>query len=91
VLGIVIGNPVARGDTVCRGRRAARAGCRGCVDRWRTKAARPPAPNGTSARLDTREHVLGLGMIRRVCERRGWMLDESVDPGGGRAFVLRFG
>jgi light-regulated signal transduction histidine kinase (bacteriophytochrome) len=43
------------------------------------------------ARLDTREHVLGLGMIRRVCERRGWMLEESVDPGGGRAFVLRFG
>ena len=35
-------------------------------------------------RLDTREHVLGLGMIRRVCERRGWMLDESVDTGGGR-------
>ncbi|HET7064432.1 MAG TPA: HAMP domain-containing sensor histidine kinase [Rudaea sp.] len=43
------------------------------------------------ARLDTREHVLGLGMIRRVCERRGWMLDENVDASGGRAFVLRFG
>jgi len=52
------------------------------------------ATGGTPAiapRLDTREHVLGLGMIRRVCERRGWMLDESVDAGGGRAFVLRFG
>jgi len=44
----------------------------------------------TPARIDTREHVLGLGMIRRVCERRGWLLDESVDA-GGRAFVLRFG
>jgi hypothetical protein len=30
-------------------------------------------------------------MIRRVCERRGWMLDENVDACGGRAFVLRFG
>jgi hypothetical protein len=30
-------------------------------------------------------------MIRRVCERRGWMLDENVDTGGRRAFVLRFG
>jgi signal transduction histidine kinase len=53
-------------------------------------AAGNDAPTG-AARLDTREHVLGLGMIRRVCERRGWMLDESVDAGGGRAFVLRFG
>jgi signal transduction histidine kinase len=47
--------------------------------------------SASPARLDTREHVLGLGMIRRVCERRGWMLDENVDAGGGRAFVLRFG
>ena len=53
-------------------------------------AAAGPEP-AHPPRLDTREHVLGLGMIRRVCERRGWMLDESVDAGGGRAFVLRFG
>jgi signal transduction histidine kinase len=45
----------------------------------------------TPRRLDTREHVLGLGMIRRVCERRGWMLDESITADGGRAFVLRVG
>lgn len=41
--------------------------------------------------LDNREHALGLGMIRRVCERWGWILDESVDAKGGHAFVLRFG
>lgn len=40
--------------------------------------------------LDVREHALGLGMIRRVCERWGWVLDESVDANGGHAFVLRF-
>jgi signal transduction histidine kinase len=37
------------------------------------------------------ERVLGLGMIRRVCERRGWTLDENSGDGGERAFVLRFG
>jgi HAMP domain-containing protein len=36
------------------------------------------------------ERVLGLGMIRRVCERRGWALDESCGDAGERAFVLRF-
>ena len=59
-----------------------------------TVAHEGEAPAGgaadTAARIDTREHVLGLGMIRRVCERRGWLLNESVDA-GGRAFVLRFG
>ncbi len=40
--------------------------------------------------LDVREHALGLGMIRRVCERWSWRLDESVDPKGGHAFVLHF-
>jgi signal transduction histidine kinase len=37
------------------------------------------------------ERVLGLGMIRRVCERRGWILDENSGDGGERAFMLRFG
>ena len=36
------------------------------------------------------ERVLGLGMIRRVCERRGWILDENSGDGGERAFMLRF-
>jgi signal transduction histidine kinase len=91
VLGVVIGNLL----------RAATQFAEGGVLRVQVAAnaltvahhAAAPGGNGSviPARLDTREHVLGLGMIRRVCERRGWMLDESVNPGGGRAFVLRFG
>jgi len=49
--------------------------------------AAPPAP---TPRPDN-ERVLGLGMIRRVCERWGWALDESAGDGGERAFLLRFG
>jgi signal transduction histidine kinase len=50
------------------------------------------APSSLPSRhaLDVREQALGLGMIRRVCERWGWTLDESVDGNGGHAFVLRF-
>ena len=91
VLGIVIGNLL----------RAATQFADGGVLRVRvaadglTVAHEGAVPEAVAAdgppRIDTREHVLGLGMIRRVCERRGWMLDESVDAGGGRAFVLRFG
>ncbi|HEX3121791.1 MAG TPA: HAMP domain-containing sensor histidine kinase [Rhodanobacteraceae bacterium] len=90
VLGIVIGNLL----------RAATQFAEGGVLRVQvaanalTVAHEGAAPAGDAAanpaRLDTREHVLGLGMIRRVCERRGWLLDENVDA-GGRAFVLRFG
>ena len=36
------------------------------------------------------ERVLGLGMIRRVCERWGWALDESSGDSGERSFLLRF-
>jgi hypothetical protein len=89
VLGIVIGNLL----------RAATQFAEGGVLRVQVAAdaltvahegAVPPGDAAANpARLDTREHVLGLGMIRRVCERRGWLLDESVDA-GGRAFVLRF-
>ncbi|MBS0567969.1 MAG: HAMP domain-containing histidine kinase [Proteobacteria bacterium] len=39
--------------------------------------------------LDVREHALGLGMIRRVCERWGWHLEENVGSNGDHAFVLR--
>ncbi|HXR62758.1 MAG TPA: HAMP domain-containing sensor histidine kinase [Rudaea sp.] len=48
------------------------------------KAARRP-------NLDTGETVLGLGMIRRVCERWGWTLDENINADGSHAFALRFG
>jgi signal transduction histidine kinase len=43
-----------------------------------------------TSRQDGVETALGLGMIRRVCERRGWVLDETVDPHSGHEFVLRF-
>ena len=36
------------------------------------------------------DRVLGLGMIRRVCERWGWVLDESNGDAGERSFLLRF-
>ena len=51
------------------------------------------APSTTKAihpTHDNRDYSLGLGMIRRVCERWGWALDEAASDGGGRAFVLRF-
>lgn len=40
--------------------------------------------------LDTGEHALGLGMIRRVCEHWGWALEENIGADGSRSFVLRF-
>ncbi len=49
-----------------------------------------PATKPTRPSLDVREHALGLGMIRRVCERWGWVLDENVAANGDHAFVLRF-
>jgi len=49
----------------------------------------PPA-TAEAASLDVREHALGLGMIRRVCERWGWRLEENVAANGDHAFVLRF-
>ena len=36
------------------------------------------------------ERSLGLGMIRRVCERWGWTLEERVGTDSDRAFVLHF-
>ena len=36
------------------------------------------------------ERVLGLSMIRRVCERWGWALDERTADNGDRSFELRF-
>jgi signal transduction histidine kinase len=36
------------------------------------------------------DRVLGLSMIRRVCERWGWTLDERTTDNGDRSFELRF-
>ncbi|MBS0556536.1 MAG: HAMP domain-containing protein [Proteobacteria bacterium] len=46
-----------------------------------------PVPRGRG--VDERaDRVLGLGMIRRVCERWGWKLDEGGDGGTSRHFAL---
>ncbi len=49
-----------------------------------------PTRNSVRQGLDTREHTLGLGMIRRVCERWGWKLEESVGASTDHAFVVHF-
>lgn len=47
-----------------------------------------PVPRSRGAD-DRADRVLGLGMIRRVCERWGWKLDEGGDAGTNRRFVMR--
>jgi signal transduction histidine kinase len=37
---------------------------------------------------DRADRILGLGLLRRVCERWGWHIDERVADSGERAFVL---
>ena len=60
-----------------------------------THLVEPLAPGGgaklAKAALDQREQILGLGMVRRLCERWGWALDEDVASDGAHAFILRFG
>ncbi|MBS0570508.1 MAG: HAMP domain-containing protein [Proteobacteria bacterium] len=46
-----------------------------------------PVPRGRGVE-ERADRVLGLGMIRRVCERWGWQLDEHADDDGTRRFVL---
>ncbi|MEO8801893.1 MAG: HAMP domain-containing sensor histidine kinase [Rudaea sp.] len=36
------------------------------------------------------DRILGLGMIRRVCERRKWKLEEDTNVTGARNFTLLF-
>ncbi len=43
--------------------------------------------NSTSQKSD---RILGLGMIRRVCERQGWTLHEDINRSGMRCFALDF-
>jgi signal transduction histidine kinase len=50
-------------------------------------AAVPALPS--DPRIGT-DRVLGLSMIRRVCERWGWTLDERTADNGDRSFELRF-
>ena len=46
-----------------------------------------PVPRGRGSE-ERADRVLGLGMIRRVCERWGWKLDERGEDDGARRFVL---
>lgn len=48
----------------------------------------PPAPNEMAH--ERADRILGLGMIRRVCERRKWKLVENTDVPGARNFTLLF-
>jgi signal transduction histidine kinase len=43
----------------------------------------------SGAAAETSERVLGLSMIRRVCERWGWTLEEQSTDNGDHAFTLR--
>jgi signal transduction histidine kinase len=47
-------------------------------------------PAGAPRSDEQSERVLGLSMIRRVCERWGWALSEGSENDGARAFLLRF-
>jgi signal transduction histidine kinase len=91
VLGVVLGN-LLRAVTqfadggVLRVRIAPGTATIAHEDGQVTQAQRDPARRS----LDMREQVLGLAMIRRVCERWGWRLDENIDGAGVHAFVLRF-
>jgi len=49
-----------------------------------------PAPVH-DVRSDGPDRILGLSMIRRVCERWGWTLDEGPGDGGDCSFTLGFG
>jgi signal transduction histidine kinase len=55
---------------------------------YRNSVAPEVAAARTRSSADRADRVLGLGLIRRVCDRRGWTLDESLGDDGGRAFVL---
>ena len=45
----------------------------------------------SSATPDPSERILGLSMIRRVCERWGWKLEETPLHGGDHNFILFLG
>ena len=42
-------------------------------------------------RADEGERVLGLSMVRRVCERWNWVLEENAGRDGCHGFALHFG
>lgn len=56
----------------------------------RTTQGQATAPVQASGGDERADRILGMGMIRRVCERRHWRLDESTDSAGSRSFALHF-
>lgn len=48
-----------------------------------------PVPRSRNSE-DRADRVLGLGMIRRVCERWGWKLEERGSAGSSLEFALHF-
>lgn len=89
VVGVVIGNLLrtviqsGNGGRLCVAVDARRVEI--AVEREARADPREPAASAAPV-----ERTLGLGMVRRVCERRGWTLAES-DDGSRRGFVLGFG
>ena len=57
------------------------------IEHRSTSATVPALPSDPRVGTD---RVLGLSMIRRVCERWGWALDERTADNGDRSFELRF-
>lgn len=91
VLGVVLGNLLRTATQFADGgvlRVQASAGEILIACERDVSAARPGKTPGPPA--DAVERTLGLGMIRRVCERRGWALSERNDD-DVHAFALRFG
>lgn len=54
------------------------------------RALTPPRVGNDEGPVEKHERMLGLGMIRRVCERWNWHLEESAGIDGNCAFVLHF-
>ena len=91
VVGVVIGN-LLRATTQFADGGILRVRVRAGELRIVHEGDRTSSANGMRRlNLDAGEQALGLGMIRRVCERWGWTLDENVDVDGSHAFALRFG
>jgi signal transduction histidine kinase len=96
VLGVVIGNLLRSVTQFAEGgvlRVRVRAGELSIAHDGAAAAAEATSRRAQHAvrELEVREQPLGLGMIRRVCERWGWTLDENTDQDGRHGFALRFG
>jgi signal transduction histidine kinase len=85
VLGIIIGNLLRAATQFADG-----GTLRVEVTRASVRIARAGLPDGPNSD-DASERVLGLSMIRRVCERWGWSLEENTGGAGDHSFELRFG